>query len=217
MAQVIKREFRTINLAELRASDDGNSLSGYAAVFGSPSEDLGGFTETVDSHAFDRCLAANPDVRALFNHDTGSVLGRTKNGTLQLSVDSRGLKMTVALPDTTLGRDVRELVKRQDISGMSFGFMVNEDVWNYSKDSAGNDVVTRVLMDCELFEVSVVTFPAYPGTSVSARSLWPDGLPELVETRGVKPKSAPAEPTEADKAEARKFVARQRMTTLRRK
>jgi uncharacterized protein len=216
MAQVTKREFRTINAAELRASDDGNSLTGYAAVFGSPSEDLGGFTETVDAHAFDRCLAANPDIRALFNHDTGSVLGRTKNGTLQLSVDSRGLKMTVALPDTTLGRDVRELVKRQDISGMSFGFMVNEDVWNFSKVD-DKDVVTRVLMDCEVFEVSAVAFPAYPGTSVSARSLWPDGKPELVETRGVKPTAAPVAPTEADKAEARKFVARQRLSSLRRK
>ena len=182
-----KREFRTLHVTELRAADDGNTISGYAAVFNSPSEDLGGFTETINPKAFDRTLAGNPDIRALVNHDTGRVIGRTKSGTLKLSVDSRGLKMDCALPDTNDGRDIRELVKRGDISGMSFGFMANDETWSFTKDADGDEAATRELLDVDLFEVSIVAFPAYPATSVAARDLWPDGTPELVETRGKKP------------------------------
>src|SRR6185312_6186958 len=193
-----KREFRTLHVTELRAAEDGNTISGYAAVFNSPSEDLGGFTETINPKAFDRTLAGNPDIRALVNHDTGRVIGRTKSGTLKLSVDARGLQFTCEMPDTTDGRDIRALVKRGDISGMSFGFMANDESWNRTKADDGSEVITRELLDCDVFEVSVCPFPAYPATTVSARSLWPDGTPETVERRG-QPKATPQE-TEAEAA-----------------
>jgi uncharacterized protein len=222
-----KREFRTIQLTELRAADDGNAITGYAAVFDSPSEDLGGFTETINPKAFERCLSANPDIRALVNHDTGRVLGRTKSGTLKLSVDSRGLKMDCALPDTNDGRDIRELVKRGDVSGMSFGFCAMDETWNYSKNADGNESATRELLDCEVFEVSVVAFPAYPMTSVAARALWPDGTPELVETRGKQTTQqtdskadearAAAEKLAETRNEAKRTLAKRRLQIRRKK
>src|SRR6185312_13612915 len=208
-----KREFRTLHVTELRAAEDGNTISGYAAVFNSPSEDLGGFTEVINPKAFDRTLAGNPDIRALVNHDTGRVIGRTKSGTLKLSVDSRGLKMDCVLPDTNDGRDIRELVKRGDISGMSFGFMANDETWSFTKDADGDETAIRELLDVDVFEVSVVAFPAYPATSVNARTLWPDGTPELVETRGKKP--AQVDPNSEDLAAEEARVASEKLANVR--
>jgi HK97 family phage prohead protease len=173
-----KREFRTITTAEIR-SNDNNTLSGYAAVFDSPSEDLGGFTENIRKGAFTRCLNEQPDIRCLSNHDTSAILGRTRSGTLQVREDDRGLYFECNLPDTTTARDLATLVKRGDVTGMSFGFYCKQDEWTRSETGA----MSRSLTDCEVFEVSICGFPAYPATTVSARSLWPDGVPEVVELR----------------------------------
>jgi HK97 family phage prohead protease len=153
---------------ELRAVDgpQGPQITGYAAVFNSESEDLGGFRETIEAGAFRNSIVTGADVRALVNHDPSQVLGRSKAGTLRLAEDQHGLRYEIDLPDTTAARDVRESIKRGDISGSSFAFTVPEggDRWE------GN---SRTLTKVELFDVGPVTFPAYPATvtEASMRSL----------------------------------------------
>lgn len=156
-----QRNFRT----ELRASGDGRSLVGYAALFNSLSQDLNGFKEQIKPGAFKRTLAAGADVRALLNHDPNYILGRTKSGTLKLSEDSTGLRCEISLPATQWGSDVRESVARGDLDQMSFGFRCVKDSWALR---SGNNV--RTLEDVDLIDISVVTFPAYQSTSVSARN-----------------------------------------------
>ncbi|MBX9877623.1 MAG: HK97 family phage prohead protease [Candidatus Obscuribacterales bacterium] len=161
-------ERRHLTECELRASDKEdnkpNKLAGYAALFNSYSEDLGGFREIIKPGAFNRNFP-DTDVRALRDHEPSRVLGRTKSGTLILSVNSKGLVSDISAPDTTDGRDVMELVRRGDVDGMSFGFRVITDNWRMQ-----NDEVIRELLDVELFDVSVVTYPAYRQTTVAVRS-----------------------------------------------
>ncbi|UWZ81833.1 HK97 family phage prohead protease [Occallatibacter riparius] len=138
-------------------------IAGYAARFDSPSDDIG-FIETIDHHAFDGVLRTKPDVLVLFNHDAHKLLGRTASGTARVSVDARGLLYSCDLPDTTVGRDVYELVKRGDVVGSSFGFVVAEDVWNV----APNGQVKRTILNLSrLIDCSPVVTPAYPSTSVT--------------------------------------------------
>jgi len=142
-------------------SEDGMTLEGYAAVFNSRSENLGGFTETIAPGAFSQTLKARNDIKLLWNHDTSAVLGSTRAGTLQLREDEKGLRVTAELPDTNLGRDIAYLVKRGDIDSFSFGFSVNEDSWN----SRGTE---RTLESVRLSEASLVSFPAYSATAGTA-------------------------------------------------
>jgi HK97 family phage prohead protease len=167
----MKTERRYLAGAELRASG-GNRISGYAAVFNSLSEDLGGFRENINPGAFARAIREKQDVRCLFNHDNNFVLGRTKSGTLRVSEDSVGLHFDCDLPDTMQGQNLRELIRRGDVSQCSFGFLCRDDQWS---EEAGE--ARRRLLDCDLLDVSPVTYAAYSETSVSARSLWPDGAP----------------------------------------
>ncbi|HUN85153.1 MAG TPA: HK97 family phage prohead protease [Terracidiphilus sp.] len=139
------------------------SIDGYAAVFDSDSCDMG-FIEQIDPHAFDSVLATNPDVCCLFNHDDNKLLGRTASGTTRVSADSHGLHYRCSLPDTPTGNEVRELVRRGDISGSSFGFICKRDEW--SVDASGN-LYRRILEFDQLLDVSPVTYPAYSDTSVS--------------------------------------------------
>ena len=144
-------------------------ISGYAAVYDSLSEDLGGFYEVLERGAFDEVMRSEPDVRALSQHDTVKILGRTSAETLTLEADSRGLKMDIALPDTSYAADLYESVRRGDISGASFGFRVGFDDYVFDWDADDLDLpVRRIKRIRELIEVSVVTFPAYQGTEVSA-------------------------------------------------
>jgi len=149
---------------ENRAGGEGHTLSGYAAVFNRSSVDLGWFTEEIAPGAFTEALQQD-DVRALVDHDSSRILGRTKSGTLRLSEDDVGLRMEVDLPDTTAGRDINESVKRGDVSGASFGFRVKDADWE-TKDGKDH----RTLRSVELFDVGPVTFPAYPDTAVAVRS-----------------------------------------------
>lgn len=146
-------------------SDGGARLIGHAAVFNSFSRDLGGFKEIIRPGAFARALAANPDVVALFNHDSNYVLGRSAAKTLRLREDDRGLRYEVDLPDTTFAQDLAKSIKRGDISGSSFAFRAVKDAW---RTENGGDV--RELHDVDLFDVSPVTSPAYPAADVAARS-----------------------------------------------
>lgn len=153
---------------ELRAVDGSNGMTfeGYAAVFNSASNPIGGrFTEYVAPGAFKRSLQARNDIKLLWNHDTGQVLGSTRAGTLQLVEDSNGLKAIAQLPDTQLGRDTATLLKRGDVANMSFGFSVP-----VGGDSWSGDGQTRTLNSVRLHEVSIVAFPAYDASTASVRS-----------------------------------------------
>lgn len=145
---------------ELRAG--GLTFAGYAAVFNSPSEPLP-FIETIRPGAFARSIASGRDIRLFANHDMSSLLGSTRAGTLRLHEDALGLAVRAALPNTSLGRDIAELVRRGDITGMSFGFKVPRggDRWS-------DDRNRRELHVIDLYEVSIVTgWPAYGATSAA--------------------------------------------------
>jgi len=139
---------------------------GYAATFNNLSQNLGGFVEQVAPNAFNQTLN-QADVRALFNHEPDLLLGRTGAGTLRLSTDARGLKYEIDLPDTTAGRDVAELLRRGDVVGSSFGFVVHEDSWG----ETDSGYPLRTLESVALRDVGPVTFPAYTSTEASLRTL----------------------------------------------
>jgi HK97 family phage prohead protease len=150
---------------ELREEGDEMSLTGYAALFNSRSENLGGFTEVIAPGAFSRSLKSRNDVKLLWNHDTSAVMGSTRAGTLKLYEDEKGLRVEAALPNTTHGRDAKELIKRGDVSGFSFGFSMpgkGGDEWN----SEGTE---RTLRSVRLHEVSLTPFPAYTATNGTAQ------------------------------------------------
>ncbi len=176
--QMAKIEKRTNEVQfELRAVEgsDGMTFTGYAAVFNSPSEPLP-FIERIAPGAFKRSLRARNDIKLLWNHDTGAVLGSTRAGTLKLEEDSYGLRVTAVLPETSLGKDVRTLVQRGDVSAMSFGFSVpaNGDSWN----SEGTE---RTLRSVRIHEVSIVAFPAYQQTAGTANVRSFDGVAKRTE------------------------------------
>jgi HK97 family phage prohead protease len=148
---------------EVRAEGDGMTFTGYASVFNSPSEDLGGFVEYVAPGAFKRSLQSRNEVKLLWNHDSGEPLASLRGGTMQLVEDERGLKVTASLPQTSRGRDVAELLRTNVIDSMSFGFNVIKDSWS-------RDGQTRTLESVRLFEVSIVSFPAYEATVAQVRS-----------------------------------------------
>lgn len=186
------REQRSLPVSSLELRADGAAdgqpkLVGYAAVFDSPT-DLGMFTEVIRRGAFTKTLSESPDVRALFNHDPNLVLGRTTNGTLTLAEDERGLRVEIVPPDTTWARDVMELVRRGDVSQMSFAFRTIKDRWN--QDETG--VVTRELLEVQLYDVSAVTYPAYEDTSVALRAALAAGIdlePPLVRHSEEEPRT----------------------------
>lgn len=144
-------------------------MVGYAAKFNSRSVDLGGFQEVLAPGAFDRAIRENHDVRALIDHIPSKIIGRTASGTLRLAVDSTGLAVENDLPDTQAARDLIVSMERGDVTGMSFGFRVMPDGDSWARDDSG--VLIRTVNDLELFDVSAVTYPAYPQTEVSARCL----------------------------------------------
>jgi hypothetical protein len=148
---------------EVRETSDGMTLSGYAAVFNSNSEPLP-FIERIAPGAFKRSLSSRNDIKLLWNHDSSSVLGSTRAGTLRLYEDEKGLRVEADLPDTSQGRDARVLIQRGDVTGFSFGFTVpaNGDRWN----AEGTE---RTLTSVRLLEVSTgVAFPAYSATAGTA-------------------------------------------------
>src|SRR5260221_5828155 len=159
---------RRIQAAELRlvGAKELSKIAGHAAKFDVLSEDLGGFRERIAPGPFAKTIQS-ADIRALFNHDANIVLGRNKAGTLRLSEDSAGLAFEVDAPQTQLVRDmVLAPIQRGDINQCSFGFYTVQDKW---AKLDGNWV--RTLLEVELFDVSPVTYPAYPQTEVAVRSL----------------------------------------------
>ncbi len=156
---------------ELRAAGDHKSprLAGYAAVYDSTSQDLGGFVEIIRPGAFARSLQSNAhDPLALVHHMPHLVLGRRSVGTLRLSEDHRGLAFEIDPPDTTAARDLLVSVQRGDVRGASFAFTVpaGGDRWEVRGDR-----VVRELRDVDLHEITITAAPAYVDTSVALRSL----------------------------------------------
>jgi HK97 family phage prohead protease len=150
----------------LAEGEQPNRLVGYAAVFNSLSSDLGGFKERISPGAFRTSVAGSADVRALVDHDPSKLLGRTSSGTLRIAEDEHGLRVEIDLPDTSYARDVRTMVQRRDVRGMSFGFKVREGGQRFSKE--GGQIV-RELSSIDLKEVTVTSVPAYGATSLSLR------------------------------------------------
>ena len=159
------KEIRAITHDVRMKHDDEGKIVGYAAVFDKLSEDLGGFREKINVGAFANTLTSS-DVRALVDHDGSKILGRNKAGTLTMAEDDHGLRVAITPPDTQAGRDIVESLKRGDIDGMSFAFRTITDDWQMID---GEQI--RTLIEVDISEVSVVTFPAYPDTTVAMRSL----------------------------------------------
>jgi uncharacterized protein len=166
----LKKELRVLKACELRVKRDGDELpkiEGYAAVFDKDSENMG-FIERIAPGAFKNALKKS-DVRALFNHDSNIILGRMSAGTLVLKEDKKGLFMSVTPPDTQLVRDmVLTPIERGDITQQSFGFNIKTDEWKDLDKETPRRTITEVN---EIYDVSPVTFPAYPDTEVALRSL----------------------------------------------
>ncbi|KKW67034.1 hypothetical protein AAV94_12695 [Lampropedia cohaerens] len=143
----------------------GRTVTGYAAVYDSPA-DLGDFVELVKPGAFDASLRSKVNVRALYDHQGPAILGTTKSQTLRLWSDAKGLAFAMDIPNTTVGNDVLELVKRGDVSGCSFGFIVpaGGDAWR------NGDKPIRELRSVNLLEVTLTSNPAYQATEVALRS-----------------------------------------------
>lgn len=152
---------------ELREADeDAFTFVGHAAVFDQPSEDLGGWTERIKRGAFKRVLG--DDVRFLINHDPNLLLARSRSGTLRLKEDVRGLAVEADIAPTTLGRDLRILLERGDMTQMSFAFIVAPEGSEWDEDDDGNLIRTVTRMG-SLLDVSPVTYPAYPQTDGGVR------------------------------------------------
>jgi len=174
-------ERRAMTLKELRVGENEGKdthIEGYASVFDSWSETLGGelpFREKVVKGCFAESIA-NDDIKALFNHDPNYVLGRNKAGTLELLEDERGLYVKIKPPKAQWAKDLLASIKRGDVDAMSFGFAVILDKW-YAAEGA--DV--RELIKVKLYDVSPVTFPAYPATECDVRSVYATRQNQLIQ------------------------------------
>ena len=153
-------EQRTIDVDVESLDTRGRTVHGYAALYNTLSEDLGGYREQLAPRAFQGVV--NDDVRALLNHDPNEVLGRTKSGTLRLFDEERGLRFELDLPDSPLGQNVREAIRRGDLDGASFRFEVGEEEWNQE--------VRTIQTVKALRDVTLATYPAYPAASIELRT-----------------------------------------------
>lgn len=164
-----------------KRADGKEVIAGYAAVFYDPTnadteyELWEGAYERIMRTAFDAALREKDDVRGLFNHSVDSVLGRLSAGTLRLSVDTVGLAYEIDPPPTSDGKDVVELLRRGDIDGSSFSFLIYSGkrgrvTWTEEKLADGTVREVREIHDLELIDVGPVTFPAYAATVAGLRS-----------------------------------------------
>lgn len=168
----IEARSATLTGVEIRKAEDGSiTIAGYAAVFDSPSEDMGGWVEVIKRGAFRKALSSNPDVRLLVNHE-GLPLARTKNGTLTLKEDTKGLRFEAELDNTQDAIDLAAKLERGDVDQMSFRFRLCLEGREWFFPEEEDEPAQRIINEFdELLEVSVVTFPAYPATEVGVRSV----------------------------------------------
>lgn len=172
-------EIRFIPSVEARADEEGN-ITGYAAVFDSWSPDYTGFRERIAPTAFEG--VDMKDVVVTFNHNFDNILARTGNGTAKLSVDDRGLKYEFKAPNTSLGRDMAELIRTQTIAGSSFMFTVEDEDWQERGDSYDR-TITKI---GKLYELGPVSNPWYPDTTADVKQ-----MQERMRAAGIEPKQEP--------------------------
>ncbi len=165
----IEKRMHLGDLTVERRDGDLPKIRGYAAVFNNLSDDLGGFREQITAGAFADAIGRD-DVRALVNHDPNLVLGRNRSGTLIMREDANGLAVEITPPDTQAARDLVALMERGDVSQMSFAFTVSKDDQSWERTGTGPWIRTIRKVQ-RLFDVSVVTYPAYPSTSAAMRAL----------------------------------------------
>lgn len=165
MPEIEKRYLETTEVRADADEENKRKITGYALKFGTWSEDLGGFIETIEPSALNETDMS--DVRALFDHDPQKIIGRTKSGTLKLWKDEVGLRFECELPNTSYARDLYENIVNGNVDQCSFGFMLEKDgdELRYDKDAG---LYRRTLRKIKrLMDVSVVTFPAYRDTDVA--------------------------------------------------
>lgn len=159
------------NVAVVKREDGSHAIVGYASVFhraddpGTQYQLSSDLMERIAPTAFNRALADKHDARALFNHDPNMLLGRVGAGTLRLSVDATGLRYEIDLPDTRVGNDIFESVRRGDLTGSSFAFQVVKQSFQ-----RGDKMHTRIIEDVNLLDVGPVTYPAYESSTTGLRS-----------------------------------------------
>lgn len=158
-----EKVLRSLNVDFKRSEQDERVIEGYFALYEAETELYEGVYEIISRGAFAKTL--NKDIRALWNHDTMKILGRSGNGTLELKEDEKGLFARMKLPDTSYADDLLELVKSEYVNQASFGFYIEDEQLEELASGALRWRINKI----NLFEVSVVTFPAYENTSVSAR------------------------------------------------
>ena len=164
---MVQKETRSMpEKIELRSHDDEeNYIEGYALKFGTESEDLGGFIETIERDALKDTDFS--DVRALFNHNADHIIARSSADTLKLEVDDIGLKFKARIPNTTYGRDLLENLRNGNVNQCSFGFRLAEKGDSFKFDEA-RKIYKRTLKNIkEILDVSVVTYPAYKDSNVA--------------------------------------------------
>ena len=164
------KEIRNNNLEIITSIEEGRQIEGYALVFNSFSNDLGGFVEIIDNQALDGVIETS-DVLALLNHNEDKgVLARSNKGvgSLKLTIDERGLKYAFTAPLTALGDELIEGVKRGDITTSSFAFSVEDEKWTKNEEGKYIRTIKKI---GKLYDVSPVYFAAYSSTSVNARGL----------------------------------------------
>lgn len=154
-----KRLFNIENRFETK--EDGQEVVvGYGSIFNSRSENLGGFYEYISPAAISEETIAKSDVRALINHDQNLILARSTTGTLNLTVDEKGLKYEFDIPETSYGKDLAINMQNGNLNQSSFAFTVASNGDEWSTDEDGNDIRTITSID-RLYDVAVVTYPAY--------------------------------------------------------
>jgi len=194
-------------------------LTGYAVRYNTLSVDLGGFRETILPGAFDKVLSrqrGKQDVVALFNHDPNQLLGRTSSGTLELTSDDKGLRYSVVLPNTELGRTIGELVARSDLRGSSFAFTVEPrgEQWAPGEDGKPRRSIREV---SGLYDVSVVTHPAYSSstTAIARRSMNEWLASQATEERCSCQEAQAEQPAAAPEIDAQAIAVRLKAAILR--
>jgi HK97 family phage prohead protease len=195
-----------------KSTDAGWQGGGLALVYGSRSENLGGFIEEIRAGALTDVLARTPDVRALINHSPDAVLGRTTSGTLRIADTPEGLDYEFDAPDTTYARNLRVLMERGDITQSSFAFRAAPDGVEWDEDPETGVLVRVIHRFSALLDVSPVTYPAYPAATSGIRSSAP-----VVESAAPDGREGSDDDEQARKARARAFARRRRMDLRQRR
>lgn len=205
--QDIERRFFSTRLETRNEEGQPPIIEGYAAVYGVESDNLGGFVEIIEPGFFSEVLS--DDVRSLWNHNDDLVLGRTKSGTLTIEDTNTGLHTVTTPPDNTWGRDALVSMRRGDVDQMSFSFTVRDDGDSWERRADG--VMVRTLLPggaAGLYDISPVTYPAYPQASAAVRSK----IKQLSEAGQIDNK-----PDEAQKPQARLNARKRQLELMRMK